>query len=316
MVFYNAKNKAIGQLDTLHQQHTYGAQTIQVKRARISELLRDQVEKQGISIAYGQRICGLEESENKVIAHFENGYTEEADLLIACDGTQSVCRKILFPKAPKPIYTRQLSTGAIVNINGLASDFGQIKMIFGKQAFFAYAVSNKGEVWWFNNYYREKEPGREEMHNGIQKEVKAYLLQIHRDDPKPIMDIIAATDHMFAYPVYEIPSLPEWHKGKVCLVGDAAHATAPHIGQGASLALEDTIVLARHVSSCHSLPEAFRKFQAERQPRVEKLIKQARKIGDNKSRPNLMATFLRDLFLKHFIQFEIKKLDWVYSYKP
>jgi 2-polyprenyl-6-methoxyphenol hydroxylase-like FAD-dependent oxidoreductase len=315
MVFYNAKNKSIGELDTKHQIEKYGAQTIQIKRAKISELLRKEAEKQGIAMQYGYRLSNIEEKENSVTAYFVNGRKYEADFMIGCDGTHSVCRKILFPDAPKPLYTKQLSTGAIAKIQGVPIEFGQIKMIFGNQAFFAYALSNTGEVWWFNNYYREKEPDKHETESTLQKEIKAHLVNIHQDDPEPITKIIAATENIFVYPVYDIPTLPKWHTKRVCLIGDAAHATAPHIGQGASLALEDTVVLARQINKHHSLPEAFSTFQAERQPRVEKLIKQARKIGDNKTKPNPVATFFRDLFLRHFIKFEIKKTDWVYSYK-
>jgi 2-polyprenyl-6-methoxyphenol hydroxylase-like FAD-dependent oxidoreductase len=314
MVFYNANDQPIGELDTKHQLEKYGAETLQIKRTKISEELRKEALNQEIHIQYGYRLSGLEEKENAVTVYFDNGEKAEADFLIACDGAHSVCRKILFPNAPKPIYTQQLSTGATVQMNGSTPDFGQIKMVFGKQAFFAYAVSNWGEVWWFNNFYREKEPSRKEMNTTLQQEIKSYLLQIHKNDPEPIVDIIQQTDHIFAYPIYEMPSLCQWHSERVCLIGDAAHATAPHIGQGASLALEDTIVLANCIRQHKNLWQAFAEFQALRQPRVEKLIKSARKIGNQKSKPNPMATFFRNLFLRYFIKFEIRKMDWVYGY--
>lgn len=314
MVFYNAKNQPIGELDTQHQLEKYGAETMQIRRARISEELRSEALNQGIQIQHGYCLSGLEEKEKSVTAYFDNGEKAEADFLIACDGAHSICRKILFPDAPKPIYTQQLSTGAMVQMNRSTPDFGQIKMVFGEQAFFAYAVSNQGEVWWFNNFYRAKEPSREEINTTLQQEIKAYLLQIHKNDPKPIVDIIQQTDSIFAYPIYEMPGLPQWHSERVCLIGDAAHATAPHIGQGASLALEDTVVLANCIRQHKNLQQAFAEFQALRQPRVEKLIKTARKIGNQKSKPNPVATFFRDLFLKYFIKFETRKMDWVYGY--
>lgn len=316
MVFYNARGKNIGELDTKHQIEKYGAETIQIKRAKISKELREETLVHGISIHYGKKLVGLEQNDNEVNAKFSDGTVAKADFLIACDGTHSICRKNLFPEISGPVYTRQLSTGAFVNMDNMESYFGSINMTFGRRAFFAWAISNKGDVWWFNNFYRKKEPTREELNSSLQDEVKSRLLDIHKEDPEPIYKIIEATDKMFVYPVYDIPSIPKWHKGKICLIGDAAHATAPHIGQGASLALEDTVVLTNCIRTSFTLPEAFEKFQQLRQPRVEKLIKTARKIGDNKSKPNPVATLFRDLLLKHFIKLEIKKMDWVYSYKP
>jgi 2-polyprenyl-6-methoxyphenol hydroxylase-like FAD-dependent oxidoreductase len=315
MCFYNARGKHIGELDTKHQIEKYGAETIQIKRATIGEQLRKEASGKGIPIHFGKNLVDLNQNEDGVTARFADGTEETADFLIACDGTHSVCRKKLFPDAPEPVYTRQLSTGAFVNMEGMEPHFGSINMTFGRRAFFAWAVSNKNEVWWFNNFYREKEPTREELHSTLQTEIKNHLLDIHKDDPKPIYEIIQATEDMFVYPVYDIPSLPKWHKGNVCLIGDAAHATAPHIGQGASLALEDTVVLAACIRDHPSLTNAFDAFQKLRQPRVEKLIKTARKVGSNKSKPNPVETFFRDLLLKHFIRFESKKMDWVYGYR-
>lgn len=315
MYFFNSQDQKIGELNTLHQLENYGAETIQIKRAKVSEELRKAAITRGIDIYYGKKLVYIKQEEGSVTAQFEDGTETSADFLIACDGTYSVCRNIIFPDMPKPTYTKQLSTGAFVQKDDLKHLFGSIRMTFGKKAFFAYAVTNKDEVWWFNNYYQEKEPTREEINTSLQTQIKTHLLEIHKDDPDPIPAIIKATDHIFVYPIYDIPSLPKWYKGNVCLIGDAAHATAPHIGQGASLALEDTIVLAKCIRDYDSLTSAFEKFQEIRRPRVEKLIKTARKIGNSKSKSNPIAVFFRDVFLKHFIKFEVKKVDWIYRYK-
>jgi len=98
--------------------------------------------------------------------------------------------------------------------------------------------------------------------------------------------------------------------------GDAAHATSPHIGQGASLALEDTVVLSNCLQKFNSPEIAFKCFQQQRQKRVEKIVKQSRKIGNSKSKPNRVAVWLRDHVMSFFIKGVIKKTDWIYGYKP
>lgn len=317
MVFYNAKNKIIGELDNDYQLDKYGAQTIQIKRATISRLLREAAISKGIEILYNHKLVEIKDNyTDKVEAVFENGMHIIGDMLIACDGINSKCRKIIFPNSEKPNYTSQISVGAIVENKIAFRKIDHIKMIFGDEAFFAYAFSNKDNIWWFDNYYRDKEPSKKEIESSLSIEIKEQLLEIHKNDPDEISQIIESTDEITEYPIYDIPQLEKWYKGRVCLVGDAAHATAPHIGQGASLALEDTVVLATCISHETSLETAFEQFQNMRQPRVEKLIKTARKVGKKKSKPNVIANFFRDLLLRHFIKFEKRKLDWIYSYNP
>ncbi|HEY8958539.1 FAD-dependent monooxygenase, partial [Chitinophaga sp.] len=182
-------------------------------------------------------------------------------------------------------------------------------------AFFAYATSNKGEVWWFNNFYLEQEPDRKKIDPALQQEIKTELLQLHQEDQPAINKIITATRDLFAYPIYDMPQLEKWYTKNICLIGDAAHAISPHTGQGASLALEDSAVLAKCLAKYAEPEKAFSVFQALRQKRVEKVVAQARKIGKSKSKANPVATFFRDIFLKHFINLEKKKMDWVYAYR-
>lgn len=98
-------------------------------------------------------------------------------------------------------------------------------------------------------------------------------------------------------------------------MGDAAHATSPHIGQGASLALEDTVVLLNCLKKFNFPEIAFRYFQQERQQRVEKIVKQPRKIGNSKSKPGPVAVWSRDQLMGFFIKSIIKKTDWIYGYE-
>src|SRR5205085_9028258 len=131
-------------------------------------------------------------------------------------------------------------------------------------------------------------------------QLKNTLLELHKNDPEPIADIIKSADTIELYPVYDIPFLANWHNGRVCLIGDAAHATAPHIGQGASLALEDTIVLAQCIRDFATVETAFETFQSLRQARVQKIVREARKVGDSKTVPTKFQQFFRDLLLPFF----------------
>ncbi len=172
-------------------------------------------------------------------AEFEDGHIAYGEALIACDGAFSTVRRNIFPGKTKPSYTKNISTGGYVYLPELSIPLDSIHMSFGERRFFAYSVSNHGEIWWFNNYYRETEPSREEVQTILKDEIKDHLLEIHKNDNPIFSRIIKASHGVIAYPVYDIPKLENWYKNRICLLGDAAHATSPHIGQGASLALEE-----------------------------------------------------------------------------
>lgn len=315
MRFFNARNKPIVVMDNEGQLSRYGAQTVQLKRSRLNGSLRQAARQAGIVIELGKRLITLVQNTDGVTAHFADGSIAEGDFLIGCDGVHSATRRNLFPDAPKPSYTGLLSTGGFTRPADFPLSVDAIHMTFGHRGFFAYAVSNQDEIWWFNNIAQPTEPLRNELDQSELAGLKERLLALHRDDPAPITSIIQGAHSISIYPIYDIPFLAQWHKGRACLIGDAAHATAPHIGQGASLALEDTLVLAQCIRDFTDLPTAFARFQALRQPRVQAIIRQARKVGDNKTAPNRFQQFFRDLLLPLFIKLEARKMDWVYGYK-
>ena len=316
MYFYNRKGKLIGELLTDYQKKQYGAETIQIKRWRLYELLHKAANDEGITIHYNKRVVSVSETQKDVIVTLDDNTIVLGDMLFGCDGAFSAVRNTAFPSADKPVYTKDIGTGGFAYLPELNQQTAGLNMTFGERGFFGYGISNKGEVWWFNNYYREKEPTKEEIRTVLDKEIRTYLLDLHKNDDPLFSKIITASHQLSIYPVYDIPKLNQWSTERICLIGDAAHATSPHVGQGASMAMEDTVTVVKCLQENRDTGTAFKKFQAIRQPRVERIIKESRKSGDSKSKPSAIATWFRDIFLKFFIKAQIKKVDWIYGYKP
>ena len=88
---------------------------------------------------------------------------------------------------------------------------------------------------------------------------------------------------MRASPIHSIPHLPAWHNGRMIVIGDAAHAPTPTSGQGASLSIEDAVVLAQCLRDLPAPEVAFTRFEALRRPRAERIIKQAARINSSKT---------------------------------
>lgn len=313
--FFNARDKAIGIIDNAEQRSRYGSETVQVKRGLVNGALRRAAQRAGIPIEFGKRLVSIAQREGRVTISFADGSTAEGDLLIGCDGIHSAVRRAVFPNAPEPEYTGLLSTGGFTRLDDFALPVDAIRMTFGERGFFAYAVSTGGEIWWFNNIAQKTAPRCHELDQLELAVLKKRLVALHKNDPEPIVSIIERAHSIEIYPIYDIPFLDQWHQGRVCLIGDAAHATAPHIGQGASLALEDTLVLAQCIRDFSDLQTAFTRFQSLRQSRVQAIIQQARKVGDSKTVPNRFQQFFRDLLLPFFVKLEARKMDWVYGYR-
>lgn len=192
---------------------------------------------------------------------------------------------------------------------------GTFHMFFGRRAFFSYFVRPDGEVYWFNNTPQPREPSREELRELDPRAWHARLLELHADDPPVIRNVLeASTGAVGLWPTYELAPLPRWHHGRAVLVGDAAHAMPPHAGQGASMALEDALVLAGCLRQQPDAGAAFAAFEARRRARVERIAQQARRHGSRKVAGPVAAWF-RDRLMPVFLRYGAQANAWVHSYR-
>jgi 2-polyprenyl-6-methoxyphenol hydroxylase-like FAD-dependent oxidoreductase len=117
--------------------------------------------------------------------------------------------------------------------------------------------------------------------------------------------------------LYDIRSLPTWQRGRVLLIGDAAHAASPNSGQGASMALEDAMYLARLLrDSPGEYLRAFRQFETDRKPRVEAIVTEGRRRGGDKETVSPFKATLRNMLMRFFLKrAAARKIDPVMAYK-
>ena len=273
-----------------------GRTSTTIARADLYQGMREVANKRGITMIYDRRLVGSEETPGGVRARFADGSTAEGDVLIGCDGVYSTVRTLIDPQAPRPAYSGLLTTGGYVQGVPVDSEPGSYEMIFGKRAFFGYVLAPSGSVWWFANlpHTREPPPGAPAM---TAEELRERLIDHFKDDAGPAVGLIEATPQlMAASPISTLAHLPHWHRGRSVVIGDAAHAPSPTSGQGASLSIEDALVLARCLRDVADHQEAFRSFVAQRRGRVEQIIKWAARINSNKA-PGPIGAAFRDLMM-------------------
>jgi 2-polyprenyl-6-methoxyphenol hydroxylase-like FAD-dependent oxidoreductase len=317
MIMWSGSGKRLGEVRN-GAAPGQGALSVVVKRGALHRILREAALRQGVPITWGKTLTDIDITpDNAVIARFADGTTARGDFLIGSDGIHSRTRQIIAPNAPKPSYTGLISCGGYAHTTTLPPTPDTQHFIFGKRAFFGYFVKPSGEIYWFNNMAYPGTPRRSELEAIPAAEWQRRLLDIHRGDPAFIQAIIrASTGAIGAYPVYDVPSTPIWHRGPIVLLGDAAHATSPSAGQGSSMAMEDAIVLAKCVRDLPVLEDAFAAYEQLRRDRAERVVKFSRERGNNKAASNPIARWFRDLLLPFFLKSLANStaLDWVYGY--
>jgi FAD-dependent urate hydroxylase len=270
-----------------------------LKRADLYQALYQEAARRGIDVQHGKRLTAAEPTGNGVRAVFDDGTDAAADVLIGTDGIHSTVRKLIDPTAPAPTYIGLINLGGYARGVEVDAEPGSYTMIFGKRAFFGYVLAPSGEVWWFANIPRRDEPARGEAEAITAAQWQARLAALYAADAGPAARLVEASDTAGiskASPIHSIPHLPFWHNGRMIVIGDAAHAPTPTSGQGASLSIEDAIVLARCLRDLPTPEVAFTRFQALRRPRAERIIKQAARINSSKTATPL-TRILRDATL-------------------
>ena len=316
MVMWSGTGKRLGQVDNgLELDDGTVSHTIQ--RGDLYAIVRDQATARGIPVRYGSRLVDLREEPAGVTATFADASTAHGDILIAADGVHSATRTLIDPAAPAPRYTGLLSMGGIVDPTAtrgiqVDGDPGTYHMVFGRRAFFGYTVAADARVWWFANLPVPTEPSRAQLAG---TDWQQQLVAAVRDDRNPAADLIRAGGVDLVLPVYDLPPVPTWHTGRVVLTGDAAHATSPSSGQGASLAIEDGLVLAQCLRDLPSPAMAFGRFEHLRRARAERVVEFSRRISNTKTAGPIARVF-RDLMMPIFLRKAAnpEALAWLYRH--
>src|SRR5699024_9691501 len=214
----------------------------------------------------------------------------------------------------QPEYLGVIDSGGFTSSASTGPADGIFRMTFGTDGFFGFQTTPSGETYWFENF-AQKEALDHKLHAISNDKWRDKLINIHKHDHDPITEIIRSTKEKIGkWPNYEVPSLPAWHKGPVGLIGDAAHAMSPSAGQGASLALEDAIVLAKCLRDIPNAESAFSTFEQLRKDRVEQIARDARRNSDQKGPTNAITRKFRDWVLPFFLKRGVKSARQIYDY--
>jgi 2-polyprenyl-6-methoxyphenol hydroxylase-like FAD-dependent oxidoreductase len=188
-------------------------------------------------------------------------------------------------------------------------------MVFGKRAFFGYVVAPDGGIWWFANPPRRDEPAPGELAAMTTQQWRTWLLELFARDRTPACAIIDSTPgELTGWATYDIPRVPRWHRDGMIIIGDAAHATSPASGQGASMALEDAVELGRCLRDLPEPAAAFAAYERLRRERVEQVVANGARSSNAKAAGPIARVF-RDALLPIFLRKQGNQaLTWLHGH--
>ncbi|WP_394616561.1 FAD-dependent oxidoreductase [Lentzea sp. JNUCC 0626] len=286
MVMADAQGRTLGRIS--------GGVSRVVTRAELYQRLRERTAAQQIKVEYGKRLEDVEHHENGVTATFSDGSTESGDVLIGADGIRSRVREIIDPGAPGPEYVGLLGFGSYAENSGVHGEPETMYFVFGS-SFLGYWQQPDGTVAWFNNLAVPEPAATAPGDVWLERLREAY------GDDMPAKQLLAHSHEVVAAGPLEImPSVPRWHRGRMVLVGDSAHAPSASSGQGASLAAESAVQLARCLRDIPDLTQAFATYERLRRPRVERIAARAARTNSNKRGIGPVTRLLMPLVMKAF----------------
>lgn len=260
-----------------HAEHRYGAPYLTLHRADLHAGLRAAAEATApVSLTSGFDVSGIQAGEGITIANLD-GAKLEGSSLIGADGLWSTVRKWVAPDAALS-YARATAFRALLPREGLPAPFSApvIGLWLGPKAHLVhYPVCAGGAL----NVVAVTAGGKEAQ-GWNQTADPSSLLSGFTRWCKESKSLLERAEGWRAWSLFSLPALPQWSRGAVTLLGDAAHPVLPYLAQGAALAIEDAATLARCFAAGRNEPAAaFRTYESARRPRATRLQNTARRFG-------------------------------------
>ncbi|MFA7340774.1 MAG: FAD-dependent monooxygenase [Candidatus Obscuribacterales bacterium] len=278
---------------------------VAIKRRRLHEILlaalREREEKAVVELFHGYRCQGVELDRAEVlgervaISFFqrENVY---ADFVVAADGLHSAIRQSIFPLA-QPNYSGQTSWRAVVRAE-LPEPWRKSSVeIWGEGRRFGFSHLSADQVYW---YATADMPASSGSFSAAAPAVEiASLRELFASFPAAVHNLVASTSTVIRTDLSDLPILPQWYRGKIVLVGDAAHATTPNLGQGGAQAIEDGYLLAKMIDQYATPEEAFHYYQKIRQEKARRIVTRSRLFGQIAHLKGVLPRQLRNVAVKY-----------------
>jgi 2-polyprenyl-6-methoxyphenol hydroxylase-like FAD-dependent oxidoreductase len=257
-----------------------------ISRLKLHEVLTQEAQTRGATVHLGVTVESLRQSDSGVDVKFTDGRDGHYDLVVGADGTFSRIRSMVFPDAPAPRFTGQSvwrynfrrpeQIDHLANYRGFKINAGLVPL--SQDLMYMYVTTIEAE--------NAKMP-QDNLHTLMRERIDGFGGMIAE-----VSDQITDPSRVVYKPMVVVLVPPPWYRGRVVLLGDAAHSTTPHLGQGAGMAIEDAIVLAEELNTDRSIEEQLQAFVRRRYDRCKFVVDRSQRIGEWEMHPEQQLDYV------------------------
>jgi salicylate hydroxylase len=266
--------------DPEEQKKRTGGTYTQIHRGDMQTILVDAARAySNIALLLDKSVIGMSQSGGKVTAKFADGTTIEADALIGADGIKSTVRDSCFPTAPAK-FTGNVAWRLLLPLALVPFTPDMSTVFAGPQRLVTRYLVRRSTMVNFVAVLREDAGWQAEgWTTPSTRQALAAAFEGWHDEVTKTIE--AAPDGaVFKWGLFDREPLSNWINGRITLLGDAAHAMLPFLGQAGSMAMEDSAILGRCFEAAETIDEAFARYQAARLTRANAVLLQSRLQGD------------------------------------
>lgn len=296
----DAQLNTISESDLTAFEHKYGVYNVAIHRADLQSILAEEIGFEHIHLS--KRLSHIEQGSDFTLT-FDDRSCVNADVIIGADGIKSTVRNQLFG-AGHIRDTKQRCWRGVIEFDRAAPYDHEAFEAWGKGKRFGFVKISDKKIYWFAV-----------INEALNKD-HAGITALFKDFHPEIIDIIAETpkDQIIFSDIIDLQPIHQWHKGRACLIGDAAHSTTPNLGQGACQAVEDAYVLGKLFEQGKSVEKAFAQYEQLRMKKAHFIVNTSWTIGKIAHFQNSIAVWLRNALVKAMPKSVSKKqLDKVFN---
>jgi 2-polyprenyl-6-methoxyphenol hydroxylase-like FAD-dependent oxidoreductase len=246
-----------------------------IMRPVLAQILVEATRAAGTKVRLGCSFASFSQDAEGVDVTFTDGNQQRYDLVVGADGLYSKVRNAIFPDAPKPRYSGQGVWRAVVP---RPPEIKNAVMWIGPKVKPGVNPMSKDEMYLF---VTEPRPTNDHIDpaNFVQT-VQALLADFPAPELQKIRAELGAHSQVVYRPLEQLLLPRPWSRGRVVLIGDAVHATTPHLASGACIGIEDALVLADEIGRNADLPAALAAFEERRWERCRMVVENSGRLGD------------------------------------
>lgn len=239
-----------------------------IMRPVLGQILEDNAIKSGADLDFNIHITAIEQDDDGVTVTLSDGTTDRADLLIAADGVYSKTREMVFGEKLQPKFVGQGVWRYTVPINEAFQGFSLYKANDGP-ALGSLPLSDELCYLFFLENSKEKlRVPKSEIHDHVSN----FLERFSAPEIVEAKEEISSDRHISYRPFDALIVENSWHRGRVVLIGDAAHSLTPQMTSGGGMAIEDALVLTEEIEAGGEMESILSRYFERRFSRVKKVF--------------------------------------------